>query len=87
MFKELRATSREMLMIHAGMSRFLLLEASIAEQIRQGVLPEDYDDARDVYRDIESKWDYADYCICSGAICDINRGTNNLPATIQGYDI
>jgi len=87
MFKELRATSREMLMIHAGMSRFLLLEASIAEQIRQGVLPEDYDHDLDVYREIESKWDYLNYCTCSGAICDIDPGTNDLSITIQGFDI
>lgn len=87
LYTELRATSKEALIDHAGMSRFLLLKASIAERMRQGVLPEDYDDVRDVYRDIESKWDYADYCICSGAICDITRGTNNLPTTIQGYDI
>ena len=74
-------------MLHASLSRFLLLDAGVEEQIRQGILPEDYDEIRDLYRDIESKWDYLNYCICSGAICDIDHGTNNLPTTIQGYDI
>ena len=87
LYAELRATSREALMTHSDLSRFLLLEADVEEQIRQGILPEDYDEIRDLYRDIESKWDYLDYCICSGAICDIDRGTNNLTTTIQGYDI
>jgi len=59
----------------------------IAEQIRQGVLPEDYDHDFDLYRETESKWDYLNYCICSGAICDIDRGTNYLSITIQGFDI
>lgn len=87
LYTELRATSKETLMIYADLSRFLLLDAEIAEQIRQGVLPEDYDHDPDVYRDIESKWDFLDYCICSGAICDIVRGTNNFSITIQGYDL
>jgi hypothetical protein len=76
-----------MLMTHAGMGRFLLLKSSTAEQIRQGVELEDYDEIRDVYRETESKWDYLHYCISNGAICDIDRGTNYFPTTIQGYDI
>lgn len=87
LYTELRATPREILMTHADMSRWLLLDADTAEQIRQGVKPEDWNEIRDLYRDIESKWDYSDYCICSGAICDIDRGTNYLPTLIQGYDI
>ena len=87
LYAELKATSREVLMNHAGMGRFLLLNAGLTEQIRQGVEPEDYDEIRDLYRETESKWDYAQYCISNGAICDIDRGTNNLPTTIQGYDI
>lgn len=87
LYTELRATSKEDLMDHAGMSRFLLLEARITERIRQGVLPEDYDDARDVHREKESKWDYLDCCICSGAIWDINHGTDYLSITILGFDI
>lgn len=87
LYTELKATSREVLITHSDLSRFLLLEADVEEQIRQGILPEDYDEIRDLYRDIESKWDYLDYCISNGAICDIDRGTNNLPTTIQGYDI
>jgi hypothetical protein len=86
-YTELRALSRETLMIHAALSRFLLLDAGIEEQIRQGILPDDYDYAHDVYRDIESKWDYTDDCLSSGAIADIDRGLNNLPTIIQGYDI
>ena len=74
-------------MDHTGISRFLLLNAGLAEQIIQGVEPEDYDKIRDVYRETARKWDYAHYCISNGAICDIDRGTNNLPTTIQGYDI
>lgn len=40
LYTEFRATSREMLMTHGNMSRFLLLEVDIVERIRQGVLPE-----------------------------------------------
>ena len=83
---ELRATSREMLMIYGNMSRFLLLEANITERIRQGVLPGDFDEMGDLYREIESHWDYSDYCIHFGAICDIDRGTNYLPTIVQRFE-
>jgi hypothetical protein len=84
---ELRATSREMLVTYGNMSRFLLLEANITERIRQGVLPGDFDEMGDLYREIESHWDYSDYCIHFGAICDIDHGTNYLPTIVQRYDI
>lgn len=71
-------------MAHADMSGFLLLNAGIAAQIRQGDLPEDYDDAHNVCRVIENKWNHLDFCICSWAICDIDRGTSYLPITIWG---
>lgn len=87
LYAELRATSREALVTHADMSHWLLLKASLAEQIRQGVEEEGYNPDYDCYKDTESKWDYADYCLSSGAICDIDRGLNNLPIAIQGYDI
>ena len=61
------------------MGRWLLLHASLAEQKRQGVEDEDYDDIRDLYKETESKWDYAVYCISNGAIGDIDHGFNNLP--------
>lgn len=87
LYTELRAISREMLVTHGNMSRFLLLEANIAERIRQGVLPGDYDTYADLYREIESKWDYLDYCIHVGAIGDIDRGTNYLLTIIQRFEI
>jgi hypothetical protein len=84
---ELRATSRETLMTYGNMSRFLLLEADITERIRQGVLPGDLNEMGDLYREIESKWDYSDYCILIGAVGDIDRGTNYLPTIIQRFEI
>ena len=74
-------------MDHVGMSGWLLLKATVAERIRQGVLEEGYDGRYDLYDETESKWDYADFCLSSGAIGDIDRGLNNLPTAIQGYDI
>ena len=87
LYAELRAMSRPALSRPAHMIHWLLLDASLAEQIRQGIEDEDYDEVRDKYKETETKWDYAMYCISNGAIGDIDFGCNNLPRTIQGYDI
>jgi hypothetical protein len=87
LYAELLAMSRAALLLPSHTGRWLLLDASLAEQQRQGVEDEDYDEIRDAYNETETKWDYAIYCISNGAIGDIDLGTNNLPTTIQGYDI
>jgi hypothetical protein len=87
LYAELRAMTRPALLRPAHMARWLLLDAGLAEQIRQGIEDEDYDEVRDAYKETETQWDYAIYCISNGAIGDIDFGYNNLPTTIQGYDI
>lgn len=85
-YHEIRGMSRDALSICCNISHWLLGDASLAEQIRQGVEAEDYDHIRDMYNERDNKWDYADHVVYV-AIGDIDFGTNNLPTVIQGYDI
>lgn len=87
LYAELRAMSREPLARASKMCRWLLLKADLSEQIRQGVEDEDFDPIRDAMKETESAWDYADYIVSNGALYDLEGGTNNLPLTIQGYNI
>lgn len=87
LYVELRAMSRDALLHPAHMSNWLLVNATLEEQKRQGVHEEDYHPIYDIYKYTESKWDYADYCISNGAIGDIVSGGNNLPTTIRNEDI
>lgn len=84
---EVRAMPRESIAHASKMSYWLLLEADLTEQIRQGVEDQDYDSVRDAMKETETAWDYADYVVSNGAMGDFFRGTNNLPLTIQGYTI
>lgn len=87
LYSEVQAMPREPLARASRMSYWLLREADVAEQIRQGVKNQDYDSVWNAMRDTETAWDYADYVVFNGAISDLDRGTNNLPLTIQGYNL
>lgn len=87
LYADLRAMSRDALLGPSRLGGWLLLDASFAEKVRQGIEDKDYDDVHDYDKERETKWDYAHYCILSGAIGDIDRGANNLPIIIQGCDI
>lgn len=79
--------SREPLERASKLSHWLLLKADLNEQKRQGVEDEDYDPVRDVMKETETAWDYADYVVSNGALYDLNHGMTNLPLAIQNLNM
>lgn len=85
LYLELRSMSRDELEGPRCLSNWLDGRASWDEKVRQGIREDWQHDEVDIMGDWETPWDYAEY-VLTGAINDINQGTNNLSIMVEGYD-